>query len=211
MNETTISKDNGVTMREQPSGELYRSRCVQRHVCCVGNGQLHQLYGGGSSYALNCMHDQQIVIYPGVGITSPQNGNNPQPGDPAPSLTNDSRNYTVYKEDNSRKYIIRRLTPLECNRLQGFPDNWGAVSDYVEISDEDIQFWEQVRKTEANIKGKDYKPKKSKKALVNWLNKLHNDSSEYRMWGNGIALPCAVDVLGRIESYVNNSDGGVAS
>lgn len=25
-----------------------------------------------------------------------------------------------------RKYIIRRLTPLECCRLQGFPDNWTA-------------------------------------------------------------------------------------
>ena len=37
------------------------------------------------------------VVYPGVSITSPQNWNNPQPGDPAPSLTNDSRNYLVYR------------------------------------------------------------------------------------------------------------------
>lgn len=22
------------------------------------------------------------------------------------------------------KYIVRRLTPLECERLDGFPDNW---------------------------------------------------------------------------------------
>lgn len=26
----------------------------------------------------------------------------------------------------TRKYIVRRLTPLECSRLQGFPDWWEA-------------------------------------------------------------------------------------
>ena len=25
-----------------------------------------------------------------------------------------------------RKYIVRRLTPMECERLQGFPDGWTA-------------------------------------------------------------------------------------
>lgn len=54
-----------------------------------------------------------------------------------------------------RKYIIRRLTPLECCRLQGFPD-----------------WWEQ------GVEG--------------------SDSARYKMWGNGIALPCAADVLKRI-------------
>lgn len=54
-----------------------------------------------------------------------------------------------------RKYIVRRLTPLECCRLQGFPDWW-----------------------EDGVEGR--------------------DSARYKMWGNGIALPCAVDVLRRI-------------
>ncbi len=54
-----------------------------------------------------------------------------------------------------RKYIVRRLTPLECCRLQGFPDWW-----------------------EDGVEG--------------------SDSARYKMWGNGIALPCAVDVLRRI-------------
>ena len=61
----------------------------------------------------------------------------------------------VVVERKSRKYIVRRLTPTECARLQGFPDWW---TDGVEGS----------------------------------------DSAQYKMWGNGIALPCAVDVLGRI-------------
>lgn len=38
----------------------------------------------------------------------------------------------VYQSDIHRKYIIRRLTPLECCRLQGFPDWW---EDGVEGSD----------------------------------------------------------------------------
>ena len=54
-----------------------------------------------------------------------------------------------------RRYIVRRLTPLECCRLQGFPDWW-----------------------EDGVEG--------------------SDSARYKMWGNGIALPCAVDVLKRI-------------
>lgn len=60
-------------------------------------------------------------------------------------------------EPKQRKYIVRRLTPTECARLQGFPDWW---TDGVEGT----------------------------------------DSAKYKMWGNGIALPCAYDVLNRIQN-----------
>lgn len=62
-----------------------------------------------------------------------------------------------------RKYIVRRLTPLECCRLQGFPDWWCE-----------------------GVEG--------------------SDSAQYRMWGNGIALPCAFDVLERIARAGGNND-----
>lgn len=29
--------------------------------------------------------------------------------------------------DDETKYVVRRLTPLECERLQGFPDGWTDV------------------------------------------------------------------------------------
>ena len=29
------------------------------------------------------------------------------------------------------RYIVRRLTPLECERLQGFPDGWTDIGDYI--------------------------------------------------------------------------------
>ena len=60
------------------------------------------------------------------------------------------------------RYIVRRLTPVECARLQGFPDWW-----------------------EDGVEG--------------------SDSARYKMWGNGIALPCAVDVLGRIANATQNT------
>ena len=30
------------------------------------------------------------------------------------------------------KYIVRRLTPLECERLQGYPDGWTDIGDWVD-------------------------------------------------------------------------------
>lgn len=64
-------------------------------------------------------------------------------------------NEPIILAERDNKYILRRLTPTECARLQGFPDWW---TDGVSGS----------------------------------------DSAKYKMWGNGIALPCAADVLGRI-------------
>lgn len=96
-----------------------------------------------------------------------------------------------------RKYIIRRLTPLECCRLQGFPDGWGTPDHKDKLSDEELAFWQQVRDTCAAISGKP--PKKyGAEALTKWYNSLHTDSAEYKMWGNGIALPCAAFVLAGI-------------
>lgn len=65
--------------------------------------------------------------------------------------------------NNGRKYVLRRLTPLECCRLQGFPDWW-----------------------EDGAEG--------------------SESARYKMWGNGIALPCAVDVLFRCSEALKHED-----
>ena len=31
---------------------------------------------------------------------------------------------------DSSNYVVRRLTPLECERLQGFPDGWTDIGDW---------------------------------------------------------------------------------
>ena len=106
----------------------------------------------------------------------------------------------------SRKYIVRRLTPLECCRLQGFPDGWGDIPCLESMTDADVKFWEDVRRTYAGVMGKQYRPFKDKVALVKWYNKLHTDSAEYKMWGNGIALPCAVFVMHGIAECVSEME-----
>ena len=40
----------------------------------------------------------------------------------------------MYVVDQKPKYIVRRLTPLECTRLQGFPDGWVDIDTYVDSS-----------------------------------------------------------------------------
>lgn len=99
--------------------------------------------------------------------------------------------------NGKRKWIVRRLTPLECNRLQGFPDGWGDVVEITELSDDEHDFWLSVRNNHAAINGKK-QGNYTKDQMIRWLNDLHTDSAEYKMWGNGIALPCARDVMRRI-------------
>lgn len=102
------------------------------------------------------------------------------------------------------RYIVRRLTPTECARLQGFPDNW-AHPDIKEIlSDEEYAFWLNVRNTHAEINGKATK-EYTRDQMLTWYNKLHTDSAEYKLWGNGIALPCALYIMQGIAEVLNES------
>lgn len=93
-----------------------------------------------------------------------------------------------------KNYIVRRLTPTECARLQGFQSWWGIVNPVENLTDEDYTFWLGVRNTYAEINGKATK-EYTKQQMLSWYNKLHSDSAEYKMWGNGIALPNALYVM----------------
>ena len=90
-----------------------------------------------------------------------------QGGGAASALKNrDYKDFTdVIQEDsmenNQRKYVLRRLTPTECARLQGFPDWWCDGAD-------------------------------------------GSDSAQYKLWGNGVALPCVCDVIGRIAEEIRH-------
>ena len=108
---------------------------------------------------------------------------------------------TDYKDppliNASREYSVRRLTPTECARLQGFPDWWCddlAISD---PTDADIVFWTEVWETHRRIVNPNAKAK-SRNQIEKWLKNPHSDAAEYKMWGNGVALPCVVFVLSGI-------------
>ena len=91
-------------------------------------------------------------------------------------------------------YLVRRLTPTECARLQGFPDLWGHLNKKENFTDEEYKFWLEVRNAYARINNKAVKDY-TKAQILTWYNKLHTDSAEYKMWGNGIALPNALYVM----------------
>ena len=88
-------------------------------------------------------------------------------------------------------YTVRRLTPTECARLQGFPDDWGHIVKKQSFTSDEYKFWLNVRNIHAAINGKTVKDY-TEAQMVKWYNKLHTDSAEYKMWGNGIALPPAL-------------------
>ena len=102
-------------------------------------------------------------------------------------------------------YIVRRLTPTECARLQGFPDWWCARLETEKPTEEELAFWRDVFETHRRIAGTSTKPKTDKQ-IIKWLKNPHSDSAEYKMWGNGIFLGNAYFVLAGIVYYAQFPD-----
>lgn len=92
------------------------------------------------------------------------------------------------------KYIIRRLTPTECGRLQGFPDGWADNLETENITAGDIDYWKLIFQQHAESLGI-VKKDKTDNQIKKWLSNPESDTAKYKMWGNGIALPCAAFVM----------------
>jgi len=97
-------------------------------------------------------------------------------------------------------YTVRRLTPVECARLQGFPDWWCSELETAEPTDAEVAFWTEVWETYRKIVSPNAKPK-SEKQIRKWIASPHSDAAEYKLWGNGVALPCVFFVLAGIVFY----------
>lgn len=100
-------------------------------------------------------------------------------------------NLIVSERTEADSYAVRRLTPTECARLQGFPDRWGDIDQKSQLTEEEYRFWTEVRNTHAAINGRTVRDYTEEQMLA-WYNRLQSDSAEYKMWGNGIALPTAL-------------------
>lgn len=94
-------------------------------------------------------------------------------------------------------YYVRRLTPVECARLQGFADWWCKGLGTAEPSEADIAYWSEVWETHRRVVSKANKPK-TRNQIIKWLKNPYSDSAEYKLWGNGVALPCVFFVLSGI-------------
>jgi len=123
-------------------------------------------------------------------------------------------------ENRKTGYRVRRLTPLECCRLQGFPDFWTREmetvfepltyfdenmeellkpnADEIKAAQErEIDWWAEVFETHRKTVNPDKKPK-TRNQIRKWLKNPRSDSAEYKMWGNSLAIPCAYTILAGI-------------
>ncbi len=102
-------------------------------------------------------------------------------------------------------YVVRRLTPVECARLQGFPDWWCDDLGTRLPNDSQLDWWMDVFETHRKAVGKSAKPK-TRKQVFKWLQNPYSDSAAYKMWGNGCALPNVVFVLSGIAYFGSNKE-----
>lgn len=150
--------------------------------------------------------DPAAVAY-GIGRDAMNQGKNAQF---TPSVSEEVQPTLVAKGPGAvartkPEYTVRRLTPTECARLQGFPDWWCADLGTENPSYGDIDFWTEVFETHRTVMGASTKPK-TQAQIIKWLKNPYSDSAEYKMWGNGVALPCVCFVLAGIVWAAQNCD-----
>ena len=112
-------------------------------------------------------------------------------------VATDYKDPPLINAEDGADYIVRRLTPTECARLQGFPDWWCSDLATEHPTSEEVYEWYKVFETHRKITGSSTKPK-TEKQIRDFLRDPHSDSAEYKMWGNGVALPCVYFVLSGI-------------
>ena len=95
------------------------------------------------------------------------------------------------------EYLVRRLTPDECCRLQGYPDGWCKDLESEDPDEDEILFWTEVFREWDAINGKPDKVR-SRNAILKWLTAPNSDAAEYKAYGNSVAVPCVFFVLAGI-------------
>lgn len=109
-------------------------------------------------------------------------------------------------------YIVRRLTPTECERLMGYPDNY-TIPTGLQITDALVEEFQDIFANFATITEPN-KPvkRKSAKQIRAWLEKIANpatcpDAPRYKVCGNGWAINCAQFVVQGIDKFLSAKGG----
>lgn len=95
------------------------------------------------------------------------------------------------------EYHVRRLTPGECCRLQGYPDGWCENLESENPTDEEIDRWSTIFADYQSAIGKDGRPK-TRSQIAKWLQRPYTDAAAYKAYGNSVAVPCVFFVLAGI-------------
>ena len=145
-------------------GKMFTLNTIERHAVVYdarGNGD------GDVCPTITGDHENRITDYTALAVSIGNGQLNQMSMEPVANALDCMHDQQAVLTNGKppRKYIVRRLTPMECGRLQGFPDWW---TDGVPGS----------------------------------------DSNVYKMWGNGIALPCAADVIGRLAKELEGDNNG---
>lgn len=104
----------------------------------IGNGQAHAYASKEKSGTMDTMHDAQAVAIEYSGCLNPwdtqarrvygEDGAFPA----LPSRGTAGGNQQAVLAGQRTRWIVRRLTPTECERLQGYPDGWTDIGEWVD-------------------------------------------------------------------------------
>ena len=198
---TIVIEGNGTRPSHQGDGYkesdvMYTLNTVDRHaVYTMTTGSFTQVSEDKAPTVLSRDYKDPTAVCYGIGRDTFNQGKNAKF---APTFEPELQPTLVAKGPGAIQsgYTVRRLTPTECARLQGFPD-WWCDDLGIEPTTDDLRYWYDVFETHRRIVGGSSKPK-SLKQIAKWLRDPHSDAAEYKMWGNGVALPCVVFVLSGI-------------
>ena len=196
-----VIEGNGTRPSHQGDGYkesdvMYTLNTVDRHaVYAMTTGSFAQVAEGKAPTVLARDYKDPTAVCYGIGRDTFNQGKNAKF---SPTFEPELQPTLVAKGPGAVQngYTVRRLTPTECARLQGFPD-WWCDDLGIEPTTDDLRYWYDVFETHRKIVGSSTKPK-TLKQIAKWLRDPHSDAAEYKMWGNGVALPCVVFVLSGI-------------
>ena len=100
----------------------------QPHVVTMATGQANAEVLADIAPTLNCNHEQPLLVHPQIAGTLCASG----AGLSRPAGMGSETDFCITRYTD---LIVRRLTPLECERLQGFPDFWTEQGGGRSISD----------------------------------------------------------------------------
>ena len=209
---TIVIEGNGTRPSHQGDGYkesevMYTLNTVDRHaVYSMTTGSFAQVSENMAPTVLARDYKDPTAVCYGIGRDTFNQGKNAKF---APTFEEELQPTLVAKGPGAIQsgYTVRRLTPTECARLQGFPD-WWCDDLGIEPTTDDLRYWYDVFETHRRIVGSSSKPK-SLKRIAKWLRDPHSDAAEYKMWGNGVALPCVVFVLSGIVWCTQNGSDNV--